>query len=136
MVFITTFVTNPIWTCRLLLSRDNTIYTNLDLELNLLQRFSDQFINCQSVRLQEERLVLILLLHGNRFPIILINKVAVFTHIILYKVIICDQLLWLYEIHVTHMNLIDKFYNLLVLLNLPKTEYVIIIIFKGARDIS
>ena len=50
--------------------------------------------------------------------------------------IIGNELLWLYDIQVTHTTYIDKLYTLLVLLNLPKNKYLIIIILKDASGIA
>ena len=47
-----------------------------------------------------------------------------------------DELLYLYDIHVTQTKFLDKLHNVLVLLNGPKKESGIIIIFKDASDVA
>ena len=80
-------------------------------------------------------MVSILLLYGNRFPSLLTSKVAVLTCCLLYKELIGDELLWFYDIHVTHTKFLDKIRNLLVLLNIPQTEYGVRIILKDASNL-
>ena len=41
------------------------------------------------------------------------------------KVIVSDELLWLYEIKSTYMKFLDKLLGLLVLLNNIKAKYVV-----------
>ena len=55
---------------------------------------------------------------------------------IFHNGIIGNELRWLYDIQVTHTTFIDKLYNLLVILNLTKNKYLIIIILKDASDIT
>ena len=79
--------------------------------------FFDKILNGHSLCLRKWRLVLILIIYGSRFLPVWINNIAVFTHRLLYKVRIDDELLWWYEIHVTPTKFLDKLCNLLVLLN-------------------
>ena len=50
--------------------------------------------------------------------------------------LIGDELLWWYEIYVTHTKFIDKLRNPIVHLNLPKTESVVRGILKYASDVT
>ena len=49
--------------------------------------------------------------------------------------LITYDILWWYDIHVTHTKFLDKIRNLLVLLNPPKTEYGARNILKYASDV-
>ena len=121
MALLVIFVTSHICLDRWPSSRSTTISTKEALELNLIQSLVDQLINFHSACLCKWRLVLRLLISGSWFPPILIYKIAVFTRSLVNKVIMVDELLWWYEIHVTNKKFLDKLYNLLVLLNFPKT---------------
>ena len=63
-----------------------------------------------------------LLLVSSRFPPFSIDKIMVFKCILLFKVILGDELFWLYDTLVTHTQFLDKICNLLALINFPKTE--------------
>ena len=52
------------------------------------------------------------------------------------KVIISDELLWLYEIKFTFMKFLDKLLGLLVLMNNIKVKYVVISILRNIIDKS
>ena len=106
----------------------------MDLEVNLLQRLVDQLLNLRSIGFRQRRLVLRLYLACSRFPLIWIDKVALFTCSLSYKGRVGDEILYWYDIHVTHMMFIDKILNLLVLLNFPDTESWIRCILEDASD--
>ena len=118
---LTTLVTSQIWLDRWPSSIDTNIYTEAALEVNLIQRLVDRLLNDHSVCLWKWRLFLRLILVGIRLPQLWIGKIEVFTRILLYKGKIGDELLWWYDIYVTHTKFIYKLRNLLVLMNPPKT---------------
>ena len=112
------------------------ISTEADLDIKFLQSLVDQLINCHSVFLWKCNFVLRLLFSGSRFLTLLIDKIAVFTRSLLYMGLIgYERLLW-YYIHATHMKLLDKLCNLLVLLNIPNTESGVRNILKDASDVA
>ena len=84
----------------------------------------------------DQRLVLRIISARNRFPQILISNIYILTCSIFRKGLISDELLWSYDIQVTHTKFIDKLWNILVLLNLPKTKSGIRSILKDASDIA
>ena len=55
---------------------------------------------------------------------------------LLYKVIISDNILWLYEIKVTFMKVLDKILTILVLTNIPKAKTGVRSILKNVSDIA
>ena len=63
-----------------------------------------------------------LLLANSRLSLIIIDKVEVFTSILLHKVLIVDDLHQLYGIKVTHTKFRGEIHNLLVLLIFPNTK--------------
>ena len=65
-----------------------------------------------------------------------VDKVAVFTHRFLYKGIIGEDILGLYEIHVTHKKFLDKLLNLLVIMNNLNMKFIIINTLKYASDVA
>ena len=73
---------------------------------------------------------------GSRLPLIWINKVVVLTCSLLHKVLIGGNIIWLYDVHVTHTKFLDKLCNLLVLLHRPNMESGIRSIFKDASDLA
>ena len=121
MNLLATLVTSNIWLDRKPSAIATTISTATALEVNWIQSLFYQLLNGHSICLWNWRLFSRLLFAGSRFPLLWIDKIMVFTHILLYKVLIGDELLWSYEIHVTHTKFLDKLHNLLVLMNLPKT---------------
>ena len=116
-------------------SRSTIIYTVVALEVNFLQRLVYWLINSHSVCIWKWSLLLILLIYDSWFPPILIKKFVVFVLILLYKGLIVYELLWWYDIHVTHKKFFDKLCNLLVLLNFLNTESVFWIILKYSSDV-
>ena len=56
-------------------------------------------------------------------------------HSLFNKRLIVDDIIWLYDIHVTHIKFLDKLCNLVILLNLPKTESRVRIILTFASDV-
>ena len=135
MTLLATLVTSQILSSSRTSSRTTTISIAVDPEINLLQRLVDQTINGRSVCFQKWRLILRLLLASSQLPPIWIDKIAVFTHSLLHKVLISDELLWWYEIRVKHTKFLDKFRNILVLLNLPNMESGIRSTLKDAIDV-
>ena len=136
ITLLSTLVTSHICLERRPSSRDTTIYTLAALEVNLIQILVDRIINVQYVCLWKWRLALRILFAGSWFPPLWINNMAVFTSILLYNIIICDEILWWYDIHITHTKFLDKIRNLLVLMNLPKTEYGVRITLKDSSDVT
>ena len=63
-----------------------------------------------------------ILLSVIRLPQLLTHKDEVFTYLIFNKGLIIDEILWVYEIQVTYMKIINKFHNLLLLMNKPKPK--------------
>ena len=121
---------------RLTSSIDTVIYTDVYLEDNLIQILVNWLLYLHCVCLWEQRLVLRLILEGSRFPYLGVYKVMVFTRSLLHKVLIGDDILWLYDVQSIHTKLLDKLYNLLVLLNLPNMESGIRSIFKYVSDLD
>ena len=80
-------------------------------------------------------MLLRILLSGSRFPTIVIDKVSVFTHILLHKGLVCCEIFWLYYIQDVHMKLLDEIHNLHVLINIPNTESGFRIIFKDVSNL-
>ena len=114
---VKSYILPGIW----LSSRTTNISTAAALEINLIQSLVDWIFNGQSVCLWKWRLVLRLFFDCSRFPPVWIHKISVFSRSLLYKGLICfDILLW-YDIHVTHTKFLDKLCNLLVFLNIPQT---------------
>ena len=68
-------------------------------------------------------MVLVSLLSSRGIPPLLLNKVRIFTFSLLYKGLIYNDLLGLYDILTTHTKLLDKLCNLLVLMNRPEKKY-------------
>ena len=118
---LTTLVTSHIWLDRRPSSRTTTISTVVDLEAKLIQSLVGILLNDHSVCLWKWRLFLRIFFASSQFSPLWINKIAVFTRSLFYKVLIGDELLWWYYIHITHTKFLDKLCNLLVLLNCPKT---------------
>ena len=92
----------------------------MDLEVNLLQILVDQLPYYYGVLLCKRRLVLRLILACSRFPPLWIDNVAVFTCSLLYKVLIGNDILLFYDIHITRTKVLDKLSNLLVIMNFPE----------------
>ena len=44
------------------------------------------------------------------------------------------EILWFYDVQITHTKFIDKICNLIVIINLPKTKYEFISIIKYKSD--
>ena len=136
MSLLVIFVTNYILLDRWTSLRATNISTVSDIKVNLLQILVDWMLKFHNVFLHEWRLVLRLLLACSWFPPLWIYEVSLFTHSLLYKGIIGDELLWWYDIHVTHTNFLDKLRYFLVIINFPKTESVIRSILKDASDVA
>ena len=81
-------------------------------------------------------LFLIILLVGSRLLPLQFEKAAVLTNILLQKVLIVDEILGLYEIHVTQINFLGNLRNLLVLMNFPNIKLRIGSILKYSSDVS
>ena len=79
---------------------------------------------------------MIILLVGSRLPPLQFEKAAVLTNILLQKVLIVDEILGLYEIHVTQINFLGNLRNLLVLMNFPNIKLRIGSILKYSSDVS
>ena len=101
MSLIATLVTSHIWLDRWPSSRSTTISTAAALEVNFLQSFVDQLLNGHNVCIWKWRLVLRLIFARNRLPLLWINKIAVFTRSLFYKGLVCDEILWWYDIFFT-----------------------------------
>ena len=67
------------------------------------------------------------LLFNKTKVIILLNKK--WTHI-------SDEILWFYDVEITHTQLLDKLRNLLVVINYTDTKYIIMCILKDTSDLS
>ena len=134
MDFIVTVVISHIWLDRWPSSRGTTIYTVAVLDVNLLQLIVDWLISVHSVYFKKWRLVLRILLSISRFPLLWIDKITVLMRILLYKGLLGDELFWLYGMYFTQTKFIDRIFNLLVLLNFPKTESEVISILKDAVE--
>ena len=67
-------------------------------------------------------MVFILILFISSFSPLRVEKVSVFTLILLnkHKLLIGNELLLLYDILITNTNFLDKLCNLLVILNFPE----------------
>ena len=116
-------------------SRSTTRYTAADLEVILLQSLVDWLLNDHSLWLLNWRLALRPFFSGSRFPPLWVHNIAVITCSLLYKGLISyDILLW-YDICVTHTKFLDKIRNLLVLLNIPKTEYGVKFVLRDASEV-
>ena len=134
MAPFTTLLTSYIWPGRWPSSKATNISTAAALEINLIQSLVGWLLNGHVVGLWKWRLVLRLFFAVSRFPLIWIHNFALFTRSLLYKRLICyDILLW-YVIHVTHTKFIDQLRNLLVLLNIPQTISRVRSILKDASD--
>ena len=83
----------------------------------------------------EAKVGLEILFFSSRLPLIQVFKVAIFKFILLYKGLVSYEILWWYEIHVTHTNFLDKIRNLIVLMDLPKSEYGFRSILKDSIDV-
>ena len=135
MALLATIVTGNIWLERWPSSRATTISTAVALEVKLIHILVDQLLNGHSVFLCKWRLVLRLSFSDIQFPPLWIDKITIFTCILLYKGLIGDDLLWWYGIHVTQTKFLDKIRNLLVLLNILNIEYGIRSILKDESDV-
>ena len=62
-------------------------------------------------------MIMIILLYGSRLGKLLIDNDSFFTHSILYKEIVSDDLLRLYAIQTTHRKFIDRVHNPIVIMN-------------------
>ena len=134
MSLFATLVTSCIWPGRWPSYRATAIYTEADIEVNLIQILVNRLLNVNSLCLQKWRLVLRLLCAISQFPPLWIHKIVVFLCSLLYKGLICDELLLWYDIHVAHTEFLDKLCNLLVLLNITNTEYGVRSILKDSND--
>ena len=65
-----------------------------------------------------------------------VGKVDIFTLSLLYKGLIGNDTLRIYDILVTHTEFLDKICKLLVLMSYPNKEYRIRVILKYASDIA
>ena len=81
-------------------------------------------------------MILRLILTSRGLPPLRVYKVVVFINIFLKKGLIDNNIIRLYDILVTHTKFLDKILNLLVLLNLPETEYRIRVILKYLSNVS
>ena len=81
-------------------------------------------------------MILRLILTSRGLPTLRVYKVVVFINIFLKKGLIDNNIIRLYDILVTHTKFLDKILNLLVLLNLPETEYRIRVILKYLSNVS
>ena len=54
-----------------------------------------------------------------------VQKLSAFKRSLLQKILIDDELVGFYYIHVAHTNILDKICNFLVLLNYPNTKLII-----------
>ena len=120
---------------RWLFSRSTTISTATIIEVKLIQSLVYWLINGYSVYPMKQRLAFRNIFVGSRFPPLWIDKIAVFMHSLFYKGHIGDDILCWYDIHVTHMNFLDKISNLLVLMNYPKMLSGVKIILKYVSDV-
>ena len=132
---LATLVTCHIWPGKLPFSRATTISTVTAIEINLIKSLVDQLLNGHIVCLWKRRLVLRLFFASSRLPPLWIHKIAVCMRTLLYKGHICYELLLWYDTHITNKKFLDKFRNLLVLLNIPQTESVVRSILKYASDL-
>ena len=136
MDLFATLVTCYIWPVKWPSSRSTTIYTETALEINTIRSLVDRMFKDHSACLRKWRLVLKLLFAGSRFPLIWIHNIAVFTCSLLYKRLIgYDIFLW-NNINITHTKFLDKLRNLLVILNIPHTEYEVRSILKYVSDVT
>ena len=136
MPLLDTLVISQIWLDRWTSSRATTISTTAALEVNLLQCLVNRLLNSHSICLQKWMLFLRLFLACSRFPLLLMDKIVVSTRKLLYKGLVCDEILWWYDTHVTHKRFFYKLRNLLVLLNLPNTGSGFRGILNEAIDVS
>ena len=135
MALFTTLVTSYIWPGIWPSSRDTTIFTTMAIEINPTKSLVDRVFDGHIVCLWKWSLILRLFFDGSRFPLLWIHKIAVFLRSLLNKGLIgYDIILW-YDIHVTHTKFLDKFRNLLVLLNIPQTESGVRSILKDESDV-
>ena len=119
MALLDTLVTSQIWPYILLSSKVTTISTAEALEFNFIKILSGQLLNGHRLFLWKRRFVLRLFHDSIQFPPLLINKVTLFMHSLLYQGLGRGELLWWYDIHVAHTKFLDKLRKLLVLMNFP-----------------
>ena len=112
-------VTSNAWSGKCIFSITIENYIEATLIINLLHRLVEGLINYHSVRLLEQRLLLIIFFYGIGLPLILFYKAAIFKNIILYKVFLGYYLCKLYDILSTHRKFINKLYNTFVPINHP-----------------
>ena len=135
MDLFATLVTSHILPCRWPSSRATTIYTVEAIELKLIKSLVGKLLTVHSLCLQKWRLVLRLFFACRRFPPLSIHKIAVFLCSLLYKGLTGYELLLWYDIHVIRTKFLNKFRNLLLLLNTPKTKYGIRSILEDTSDV-
>ena len=83
-----------------------------------------------------KRIILRIFLPISGFPPISDNNIAVFKDSLLNKGPVVNNLLRLQDILITHKKFFTKPCNLLVVMNYPEMESIIIIIFKDESDKS
>ena len=81
--------------------------------------------NLHSVCIWKRRMVFITILALSGIPPLWIGNYMVFMCGIFNKGLICNEILGLHEILVTHTKFLNEFRNLLVLLNFPFMNYII-----------
>ena len=80
-------------------------------------------------------MLLRILLVTSRIPLHQVNKVAVFTCMLLQKGLMGNELLIFYEIITTYQKFLDKQRKIIIVLNGTKTKLIIISILKDTSDI-
>ena len=135
VALFTTLLTSYIWTGIWLSSRATNISTATALKINLIQILVYLLFSVHIVCLFNWRLFLRLFSAGIQFPPIWIHKIAVLSCILLYKGVIVYEILFWYDIHITHTKFLDKLRNLLVLMNSPQMESGVRSILKYASNV-
>ena len=104
--------------------------------MNFIHGVVDWLIYCQRIGLWKWRMFFRLLLSGSGFPLPWVNKIVIFTHFLLKKKLIVNDILYLHKIIITHMEYLNKIHNLLVFLNVLYKKPRIRDYIKYASDIA
>ena len=134
MSLLTTLMTSHTWSDIRPSNIAIVIYTAAAPKTNLLKFVLDWIFNFQGTCIMDWRLVLRSLLYGSRLRSLWIDMVTISTCSLFQKRLVGDEILSLYDIQVTHTKFLNKLFNLLIFMNLPKMKSWLINILKYMRN--
>ena len=124
------------WLGRQLSTRAIFFPTLADFQISFIQSIYDCLGSFLSRKIQRQMIILGILFDISGFPQLWVNNVTVFTHSLLNKGTICNELLILHDTLFTNMKFLNKFRNFLIFMSCLEMEYRIRRIIKYVSYIT